>query len=210
MPMPAPEPARPRRQPPDVRREQLLDAAEQVLLSRGLGSATVADVAQAAGLAKGTVYLYFRSKNEILAALRARYLDRFAGAVDESEASVERFIAALYDFSTLHRDLHHLLFHEAGFSEDDAFVAVHQALEELIVAGVEAGTFDVSDARLTAGFILHGLHGMLVASLHDPAADRAAFIASATGLARRVLGAKPSTMKSPPKQRRPRGRSSAG
>src|SRR5215210_7257384 len=62
-------PARqPRRRPPDVRREQILDAAERVLVERGLATTTMADVAGAAAVAKGTVYLYFESK----AGLRAR------------------------------------------------------------------------------------------------------------------------------------------
>ena len=52
----------PRRQPPDVRREQILDAAQRVLLRRGPAAATMAEVADAASLAKGTVYLYFASK----------------------------------------------------------------------------------------------------------------------------------------------------
>ena len=77
---------RPRTQPADVRREQLLDAAEQVLVARGLRSTTVADVAAAAGVAKGTTYLYFASKDDLLAGLRARYLERFAAALDARPA----------------------------------------------------------------------------------------------------------------------------
>jgi AcrR family transcriptional regulator len=71
---------RPRRQSPDVRREQILDAAQRVLLERGLRATTVADVVDAAGVAKGTMYLYFRSKDELLAGLRARYLDDYSRA----------------------------------------------------------------------------------------------------------------------------------
>ena len=44
-----------RTQPADVRREQILDAAARVLVAKGLGEATIADVAADAGIAKGTV-----------------------------------------------------------------------------------------------------------------------------------------------------------
>src|SRR3954463_12277502 len=134
----------PRRQPPDVRREQLLDAAQQVLLRRGLRSATVADVADAAGVAKGTVYLYFESKDDLLAGLRSRYLDQYAEALRATPGTsaserIRRMIVALFDFAAEHHDLHHLLFHEAGFSEDDAFTGVRRRLTELIAEGVDSG-----------------------------------------------------------------------
>jgi AcrR family transcriptional regulator len=161
----------PRREPPNVRREQLLDAAQQVLLERGLRAATVADVAEAAGVAKGTMYLYFESKDELLAGLRARYLDRYAEAVRVSPRSsvserIRQMIVGLYDFAAGHHELHHLLFHEAGFSEADAFIGVRKQLSELIEEGVASGEFEVSDVELATGFILHGVHGALVDALH--------------------------------------------
>ena len=55
---------------PELRRGQLLDAAESVAIGKGLGSLTVAAVASSAGVAKGTTYLYFSSKDELIDALR--------------------------------------------------------------------------------------------------------------------------------------------
>ena len=48
------------------RRDQILDAAHGVFASRGFKEATVGHIADAAGIAKGTLYLYFKSKDEIL------------------------------------------------------------------------------------------------------------------------------------------------
>lgn len=155
----------------------MLDAAEQVLLARGLGATTVADVADAAGVAKGTLYLYFDSKDALLAGLRARYLDRFARALgsgrgrsDSSAARrLDRFVTGLFDFSAQHARLHHLLFHEAGFSETDALAGARAILDEIITTGRDSGEFDVDDPRRVAGFLLHGLHGLLLDALHDGA-----------------------------------------
>ena len=55
----------------------ILDAAERVLMRSPDQSANVAEVAEAAGLAKGTVYLYFQSKEELLLALHERNVDGF-------------------------------------------------------------------------------------------------------------------------------------
>jgi len=51
------------------RREQILDAAIKVLGKKGFEGTNVADIAKATGIAKGTVYLYFESKDEIFSAI---------------------------------------------------------------------------------------------------------------------------------------------
>lgn len=166
MPVPAP-----RTRPPDVRRQQLLDAAERVLLDRGLANTTIAEVAEAAGVAKGTVYLYFESKNDLLAALRSRYVEQYTAALAVGSGSARDRIRALavgfFDFAASHRDLHHVLFHEAGFSEEDAFSSLRAQLRGLIARGVADGELTRTDPDLAAAYVLHGMHGALVESVHD-------------------------------------------
>ena len=50
----------------DFRRSQILDAAREAFAKHGLAGTTVDGIAKRAGLAKGTVYLYYRSKDDIL------------------------------------------------------------------------------------------------------------------------------------------------
>ncbi len=59
------------------RADAILDAAERLLLRSPERVANVAEVADEAGLAKGTVYLYFPSKEELLLALHERNIDGF-------------------------------------------------------------------------------------------------------------------------------------
>ncbi len=63
------------------RRGAILDAAERILLRSSDHVANVAEVADEAGLAKGTVYLYFPSKEELLLALHERNIDGFFSAL---------------------------------------------------------------------------------------------------------------------------------
>jgi TetR/AcrR family transcriptional repressor of nem operon len=162
----------PRTQPADVRREQLLDAAERLLLEHGLRATTVADVAREAGVAKGTMYLYFRSRDELLAGLRSRYLGRYLRPSRSNRGPVRprirRFVTALVGVAAANRQLHHVLFHEAGFSEADAFAEVRRRLVALLEQGVGAGELTLPDTQLAASFILHGVHGTLVEVLHGP------------------------------------------
>jgi AcrR family transcriptional regulator len=50
----------------DFRRGQILEAARQNFIRHGLANTTVDAIARSAGVAKGTVYLYYKSKDEIL------------------------------------------------------------------------------------------------------------------------------------------------
>ncbi|MEP7328068.1 MAG: TetR/AcrR family transcriptional regulator [Betaproteobacteria bacterium] len=65
------------------RHHAILDAAERLLLRAPDRVANVAEVADEAGLAKGTVYLYFPSKEELLLAVHERNIDGFFRALIE-------------------------------------------------------------------------------------------------------------------------------
>ena len=54
------------------RRQDIIDAAEKVFFSKGLDLSTMDDVAKAAELSKGTLYLYFKSKEDLYLAINAR------------------------------------------------------------------------------------------------------------------------------------------
>jgi len=76
----------------------ILDAAERLLARAPDRIANVAEVADEAGLAKGTVYLYFDSKDALLLALHERHLDEFfraMGAILEAPepVTIDRLVA---------------------------------------------------------------------------------------------------------------------
>lgn len=59
------------------KREAILRAAVKVFARRGYFNSKVADVAKEAGIADGTVYLYFKSKDEILHSIFDRAMEEF-------------------------------------------------------------------------------------------------------------------------------------
>ena len=61
----------------EERRQAILDAAQKLYVKHPDRMASVSEVAGAAGLAKGTVYLYFPSKEEMLLALHERHVAEF-------------------------------------------------------------------------------------------------------------------------------------
>ena len=72
----------------EERRNQILDAAERVFLERGFEETTMDELASEAELAKGTLYLYFKNKEDLLVDLlvrrRSPLLQRFGEAAADA------------------------------------------------------------------------------------------------------------------------------
>jgi AcrR family transcriptional regulator len=88
-----------------TKRHQLLQAAAAVFARKGYHAARIADIARAAGVAKGTVYEYFPTKEELFYALLDEWLgeferelsERLAGTADPLEqADIVREAAVLF------------------------------------------------------------------------------------------------------------------
>ncbi|GGR68085.1 AcrR family transcriptional regulator [Nocardioides luteus] len=81
----------------DLREQQILDSAEELLATTGYADVTVGDIAEAAGITRGALYFYFGSKQEVLAALVARTAqvlrEKSAGAARDESRSVEESIS---------------------------------------------------------------------------------------------------------------------
>jgi TetR/AcrR family fatty acid metabolism transcriptional regulator len=91
------------------KRDAILRAAIDVFADRGFFNAQVADVARAAGVAAGTVYLYFRSKDDILIQLFERTMrDAFAevkaAAADVNDPAERLRLLARLHLARLGRD----------------------------------------------------------------------------------------------------------
>jgi TetR/AcrR family transcriptional repressor of bet genes len=83
---PAGRPAAPRRRtaPPAERREQLIQATIRCVANRGLGSTTIATVAQEAGLSQGIINLHFQSKERLLTETLRFLADEYRNACREA------------------------------------------------------------------------------------------------------------------------------
>jgi AcrR family transcriptional regulator len=158
-----------------VRPDQILDAAQSVLLTDGAVGLTMDAVATKAGIGKGTIYHYYRSKSDILSALRARYLARITAHADAAARRVrtrapavriERFFAALLESTVDNGELVWILFHQTAVEEENELAGISDALFSLIRDEIAAGRLSLSDPEFTATFMLHGFHGSVEAAFH--------------------------------------------
>jgi TetR/AcrR family transcriptional regulator, transcriptional repressor for nem operon len=185
-----------RRQPPAARRQAILDAAASLLVAHGLAGTSVDAVAQHAGIAKGTVYLYFASRSDLLAALRSRYAqglaDRAASILGHADpadpgsviGAFERLAAELLGYVHANQRLYHVLFYEApGYREQAAEPLAH-LVAGLLRQAMDQGTLTSTDPGVLARFLLDGLHGALLPLAHQ---DQPRVPASLSQILRRLL-----------------------
>lgn len=83
------------------RRQQIMVAAKRVFSEKGFNKATMEDIAQEAELSPGTLYLYFKNKEELYASLSLRILQylllRVEHVIEEKDAGTEDKIKLLMD-----------------------------------------------------------------------------------------------------------------
>jgi AcrR family transcriptional regulator len=190
---------RPRTKPAEIRREELMDAAEALFLDKGFAATSVEEIVRAADVAKGTFYLHFRTKDDVLQALRMRFIESFCARLGKAvgsrpaddwtgrldawlEAGVNGYLDAFR--------LHDLVFHEfqpskRGMKRDNPVIPL---LAALIEGGVQAGAWAATDPRLAAVMLFNAVHGAVDEQIATPGrVDRAALIGAVTSFGRRAL-----------------------
>jgi AcrR family transcriptional regulator len=84
------------------RADRILDTARELLLSWGYRRVTIDELARRAGVGKGTIYLHWRSREEVFGAVSAREAAEMADAIiaairnDPAEIALHRYLRALF------------------------------------------------------------------------------------------------------------------
>lgn len=160
---------RPRTKPAEVRRDELMDAAEALFLKKGFAATSVSEIVEEADVAKGTFYLYFKTKDDVLAALRGRFVDGFCEKVDAAMAAdhqtwprrIDAWVKACVNAYLDSVAVHDLVFHQhtPASREMKADNLVIARLEALLEKGAAAGAWQVGPPRMIAVMLFDALHG---------------------------------------------------
>lgn len=186
------------------RREQIARAALEVFSARGYGEATVRSIARRAGVAEGTVYLYFRGKRDLLfAAWETVMASAVLPSVRRAEAaepgSEQDVLAAVFrdQFQLLlrHGAFFRLVMHRADVDPDfrrSVQVRVREFLEEvmrMVQQGVRRGTLAELDPEVVVRALGALIRGLVLFDRYDPKPlfDRYSVEAVAREVARFVL-----------------------
>ncbi|RSN45186.1 hypothetical protein DMC64_20320 [Amycolatopsis sp. WAC 04197] len=109
--------------PIEERRADLVAAATEVFLTRGYEGATMDDISKAAGVTRANIYWYFKSKDEIFAAVMTQLLRRDFHALAAEHAGLDamsrltRGLASMRSYRSLHQAMHDRLMHNDDVRE---------------------------------------------------------------------------------------------
>lgn len=152
--------------------QRILDAAVEVIAERGYFKSPVSEIAKRAGVADGTVYLYFKSKDDVLRTAIDRRFDRFYQQITDAFLTIEgpreqlEYIALVHlESYQLNRSMAVLL--QTEMRQSAKFIAEFshrhlaryiQMVREIVRRGQEEGMFrkDLSD-----GVVAHCMFGTI-------------------------------------------------
>jgi AcrR family transcriptional regulator len=159
----------------EERKNQILDAASEVFVEKGVYETRMDDIVKESGLSKGTLYWYFKSKDEIVLSIFERMFSRefqeIKNLVDFGESATERMLKFAEIFSEDIRQMLRLIplayeFMAWAFRRkviQDAFKSYVNEfmviLIPLLQEGIDSGEFrDINpkDASITVGAIIEG------------------------------------------------------
>ena len=150
----------PGRRAPQQRQAAVLDAARELFLDAGVARTSIEAIAKRAGVAKGTVFLYFPTKEHIVQAIEtdfnARIVERTRAAAKDAgdgTAAVEAWCAQLVHAYLDDLDVHDMLFYSGAAASREAVAgnALIDDLEALLVG------LNIDEPAATASFLLGGV-----------------------------------------------------
>jgi AcrR family transcriptional regulator len=138
------------------RRSDIIEAAEKLFFSRGYESVTMDDIAKETELARGTLYLYFKNKDDICVAIAARGLKilngMFSDGYNSGKAGIEKlrlYLLALYEFhkrypgyDAMIRHLQAQGFSKADFPEMEEMERIHAESTRMVIESFHEGMSD--------------------------------------------------------------------
>ncbi len=158
--------------PAEVRIDDLMTAAADLFIAKGIEATTVNDIVELAGVGKGTFYHYFATKEDVILALRERFSRDFTKKVadalaqcphDDHRARFATWLRGTVEAYIANYELHDVVFHEFRHSNRNSKekeIVITQ-LAALLAEGAKAGAWSLPDVRAAAIAIYDGMHGVV-------------------------------------------------
>lgn len=160
-------------------KKKILHAALKVFLSMGFAGASMRDVAKAAGISVGGVYLYFKNKDDLYFNIINERINDFIEKTEEIASSgfaptdiLSSLIKAHIEYVRRHREfiLVHIREHCFAFGREKKkeFIKKQKRLiERIIRQGIRKGEFRKCNVRETSNIIMATLRGIATAIALD-------------------------------------------
>lgn len=156
--------------------DAIIEAAVKVIASNGYHNAKVSQIAKEAGVADGTIYLYFRNKEDVLVSMFNEKISRFVenvrtrlDTIDRSDDKLRELIRMHFAFLTNDRDMAVVTQIELRQSDHASRVEIGKIvksylniMDDIISEGIQKGEFRPGmDVRLARKMIFGTLDEMV-------------------------------------------------
>lgn len=156
-----------------ITQNRILDVAEALFLTQPVQKISMNQIATQANVAKGTVYLYFESKDDLVWAVIERFFQDFMGIMARLNVSrvaletIDTIIDAIFDFVLDHEKEMYVL-HQASFHSYLGKARIEKKYKDLWLSpieqwfeeGVRQGLFQISNVAFYVEFIQASIHGV--------------------------------------------------
>lgn len=166
----------------DVRREIIIDAAISLFSKQGVSSVTIRDVAKEAGISQGTIYRYFRGRDDLFVAVFNREVGKLFRKIDEEMEKGEqdlprRFAWAYIKFLIDNRHfadtvVHFVLDGKLDTPATTAYSATVAAFVDRLERVFASGQAPDRQTRLKAHTVLACLNGIFITFTNNPGRTR--------------------------------------
>ena len=167
-------------------RELLLEVARQLFAKVGVTNTTMNDIAKAAQRGRRTLYVYFRSKEDVYFAVVEQEMEKLLDALEELAISSEPPQNKLIDYVYTRLDTIKEIVNQNGTLRADFFSDYkmiemvrrkmdekeHILLKKILQDGLEAGVFSLSNVDFTAFLVLNSLRGMEIPYMKQSVSDK--------------------------------------
>jgi AcrR family transcriptional regulator len=160
----------------EARREQILQAARQVFAEQGFHGTRMSDIAQAIGVSQGTLYHYFRNKDELFLAVLNTWNEQLETMVKQLSGSGVSSVDKLWtvsqvavNFFETGEDLLPVLIEywayilhnpEAATAFRELFLTMQKSFKDILQQGIETGEFKPIDVEILSTVPLIILDGI--------------------------------------------------
>jgi AcrR family transcriptional regulator len=162
-----------------VRRNQILDAARKLLFSQGLEKISISKISKEAQLGVGTIYFYYKNKEEIFIALQEEGLGFLFSAIQQIQGKqltpkekLKEVASSYYNFSQNQQEYFNIINYFLSsprifFQEEQKKMIdmsgnkILMVIESIILEGVEEGFFLEEDPRKFSILFWGTIHGLI-------------------------------------------------
>ncbi|MEA3222838.1 MAG: TetR/AcrR family transcriptional regulator [Thermodesulfobacteriota bacterium] len=166
-----------------IRKEQIIGTAITTIADKGFINAPLSEIAKEAGISKGVISYYFKSKDELVKKVMdkilsdsKKYIDKVVAGEKAASDKITAYINASFDYMEANKQHFDALVdlwgsittHEERLNFNKrSYDPCRHFIEEIIRAGIKSGEFVSIDVHLAASLIQAVIDGVMIQWLFD-------------------------------------------